>query len=63
MQDPLWVSRVLMGRTGEPSRQPGQRGGTCKGAEMERYVRIRLLNWILAVEVVCQNGKQVGHVQ
>ena len=24
MQDPLWVSRVLMGRTGEPSRQPGQ---------------------------------------
>ena len=25
MEDPLlWVSRVLVGRTGEPSRQPGQ---------------------------------------
>ena len=24
MGDPLWVSTVLVGRTGEPSRQPGQ---------------------------------------
>ena len=24
MEDPLWVSRVLVGGTGEPSRQPGQ---------------------------------------
>ena len=24
MENPLWVSRVLVGRTGEPSTQPGQ---------------------------------------